>query len=524
MGSFAITYDDFTGGHYMGTRSTNQPANTWTGTNTTLDPRGNLIASSATLVDTFDTGIPWGNLDSFYMNGVFTHPQAVTVVYSHFDANAGTTTSYIATYYYSSMFGGWIWTTPLALGGTPNGFMAPDQTESNPTLFYVVGSTGDIRKLTYNATTATWTDALVTAGTNVTAALYKHKYRLLGLGLTGTVLNRLYYSDPTMTTWSATDYYEFPGQITNVVTRSNDFVVTTTAGIYSVTGVLGESINIQEIYSFPELSQGMANAVGYGRDFVYLNDYLDSLTGQIYAGLGTNKTLIGTMDLESTPPMNIGITNPGKIVAMANSGETYVMDFGGSWTRLKFSDWLASDYVSSGGGGITPSATALSQLSGNMFLAQSIIKPYRADDTDVRLYMARVRNIQTQANYEIKLYSGYHSLKTPFITQTASVILSEYWHQKPMVVREVIVEAEYVSYGSGASIAVNIIPTGAIDINTTVAPTMTSSTITAPTESTAGSTIIHRFRADNAGRAYGFKPNITHKGVRIRRVICICED
>lgn len=524
MGSFAITYDDFTGGHYMGNRSTSQPANTWTGTNTTLDPRGNLIATSAILETTLDTGISWGNLDGFYVNGCFSHPNAVSVIYTHLDGGTGTTTSRIATYAYNVMSLGWYWNTPQVLSGVPSGFLAPDQTSSSGTLYYVIASSGDIRKLTYTSTLSTWSDTLVTSGTNVKSSLYKHKYRLLGLGTTGTAYNRLYYSDATMTSWSATDYYEFPGQITNVVTRSNDFVVTTTAGIYSVTGVLGESINIQEIYSFAELSQGMSNAVGYGRDFVYLNDYRDSLNGQIYAGLGTNKMLIGTMDLESNPPINIGITNPGKIVTMSNSGQTYVMDFESDWIRLNFSDWLTTDVSPSSSGGITPSATSVSDLAGNMFLAQSIIKPYVSDSSDIRLWIARVRKPEIGTTYAIKVYSGYHSLKSPFSGATGSAILSEYWHQKPMVVREVIVEAEYEATGSNASIAVNIIPTGAVDINTTVAPTMTSSTVTAPTESTAGSTIIHRFRADNAGRAYGFKPNITHKGVRIRRVICICED
>lgn len=516
MGTFQVTYDDFTGGHYMGNRDTKQPANTWTGTNTILDPRGNLIATEAVLRTTLTTSIPWENLGKFYVVGSFTHPDYVTVVYT-FESSSGTTTSYIATYGNPPFFSP-VWTTPLALTGNPVGFLAPDQTSDNPTLYYV-RSTGDVRKLTFSS--STWTDTLVTSGTNVRSSLYKYKYRLLGLGLTGTVRNRLFYSDPTMTTWGATDYYEFPGQITNVVPRSNDVVVTTTAGIYSVTGVFGESVNIQEIYSFQELSQGMSNAVGYGRDFVYLNDYRDSLNGQIYAGLGTSKTLIGTMDLESTAPMNIGITNPGQIVTMANSGDTYVMDFSGNWVRLKFSDWFADDYIEPGG--ITPSATSLTDLAGNMYLGQSILKPYVSDDSDVRLHLFRVRSLRVPDNYAIKLYSAYHTSKNPIAGATGTVVLSEYWHSKPCVVKEVIVEAQYVATTTNASLSVNIIPTGAVDIDSSVAPNMTSSTITAPSQTTA-STIILRFRVDNAGRAYGFKPRIQHKGVRIRRVICMVED
>ena len=510
MGSFQITYSDFTGGHYMGNRETEQPSNTWTGTNTVLDPRGNLIASTATLLST-RIGPTVGGGDFFYLNGVFSHAGYISVVYTHLVGSTSITTSYIDLYDIAN--NQWYGGGPTTLNGTPVGYLAADQTANAPTLYYAK-SNGDIRKLTLG--TFTWSDTSATAGTNVTTSLYKYKYRLLGLGLTGSVRNRVYYSDPTMTTWSATDYYEFPGQITNLAPRSNDFVVTTTAGIYSVTGVLGESVNIQEIYTFDELSQGMSNPVTYGRDFVYLNDYLDSMNGKIYAGLGIGKTLIGTLDLDADPPLNIGLTNPGLIVVMSENGYAYCMDSEARWARFNFSNWDINDQRLDDR--ISKTAVSITDFPGNMYLAQSIWKPYASDTSDAILYLARVDMT------DIKLYSATHSRRSPTTSNTASVILSDYWHQKPMVVREVIVEAEYVNATTDASIAVNIIPIGAVDINTTVAPTMTSSTITGASQSTAGSTIIQRFFVNNAGRAYGFKPNITHKGVRIKRVVCVCED
>jgi hypothetical protein len=508
MGSFAITYDDFTGGHYMGNRDTAQPSNTWTGSNTMLDPRGNLIATDATLLTTLIGPTP-GAGDFFYLNGIFSHAGFVSVVYTY-KTGGGGGGSYIHSFSLASQ--SWYAGGAVALNGEPVGYLAADQTTNNPVLYYVK-SNGDIRKLTFGS--FSWSDSSATTGTNVNTSLYKYKYRLLGLGLTGSIRNRLYYSDPTMTTWGATDYYEFPGQITNVAPRTNDIVVTTTAGIYSVTGVFGESINIQEIYTFDELSQGMSNPVTYGRDFVYLNDYLDSVNGKIYAGLGVGKTLIGTIDLEADPPLNIGLTNPGMVVVMSETGYTYAMDSEGRWTRFQFSNWDPTDERTDGR--ISPSAVSITDFPGNMYLAQPIIKPYTFDTGDAILYLGRVD--QT----DIKVYSATHTRRDPNTAATSSCLLAEYWHNKPMVVREVIVEVEYVGTTTNASLAVNIIPTGAVDINTATAPSMTSSTITAPSETTA-STIIHRFRVDNAGRAYGFKPNLTHKGVRIRRVICVCED
>ena len=508
MGTFQVTYDDFTGGHYMGNRDTKQPANTWTGTNTTLDPRGNLVGADAKLLTT-RTGPTPALGDLFYLNGVFTHAGYVSVVYTFLDDSAGTTTSYIDHYdIANNQWSG----SPLTLTGVPVGYLAPDQTSSSPILYYV-RSNGDVRKLTFSTTLASWSDALATAGTNATTSLYKYKYRLLGIG--GTTRNRVYFSDPTMTTWGATDYYEFPGLITNIAPRSNDVVVTTTAGIYSVTGVLGESVNIQEIYTFDELSQGMSNPITYGRDFIYLNDYLDSMNGTIYAGLGVTKNLIGTLDLEAVEPLNIGLTNPGMPVVMANNGYTYAMSPENTWTRFSFANWDTTDARYDGR--ITKTAISITDFPGNMYLAQSIYKPYQADTSDAVLYLARIDST------DIKIYAATHTLKDPVAGATGTVVFSEYWHSKPCVVKEVIVEAQYVATTTNASLSVNIIPTGAVDIDSSVAPNMTSSTITAPSQTTA-STIILRFRVDNAGRAYGFKPRIQHKGVRIRRVICMVED
>ena len=512
MGSFQITYDDFTGGHYMGNRDTNQPSNTWTGTNTTLDPRGNLIATEAVLLSTL-TGPTPGGLDGFVINGVFTCPGYVIVIYTYTDGSTGTSTATAKAYNISSN----TWSTTQTLGGEPQGYLAADQSSSVVELYYV-DTNGDVRLLTFAFSgVITFSDTLATAGTSVETSLYKYKYRLLGIGSTSGIRNRLYYSDPTMTTWGATDYYEFPGQITNLATRTNDFVVTTTAGIYSVTGVLGESVNIQEIYTFDELSQGMSNPVTYGRDFVYLNDYLDSMNGKIYAGLGAGKTLIGTLDLEANPPLNIGLINPGLIVVMSNTGYAYVMDSEARWSRFQWASWDTTD-TGLGQGSAGTAAISLADLPGNMYAAVPAIKPYQTDTSDAILYMARADGTN------IKLYGATHTRRTPYTVSTGTVTLAEYWHSKQMVVREVIVESTYTDTSTTyASIGVSITPIGAVDINTATAPNMTSSTISAPA-ATNTSTVITRFLVNNAGRAYGFKPVISHKGVRIKRVVCICED
>jgi len=168
VGSFQITYNDFTGGHYMGNRDTEQPSNTWTGNNTVLDPRGNLVATDGVLLNE-RTGPTPALGDFFYLNGTFIHAGYISVIYTFLDSSAGTTTSYIDHYdIANNQWSG----SPLTLTGVPVGYLAPDQTSSSPTLYYV-RSSGDVRKLTFNTTLATWSDALATAGTNVTTSLYK---------------------------------------------------------------------------------------------------------------------------------------------------------------------------------------------------------------------------------------------------------------------------------------------------------------------------------------------------------------
>jgi hypothetical protein len=59
MGSFQITYDDFSAGQYMGNRSTNLPKNTWYGNNVLPTPSGQLIASGQANAATWAvTGTP----------------------------------------------------------------------------------------------------------------------------------------------------------------------------------------------------------------------------------------------------------------------------------------------------------------------------------------------------------------------------------------------------------------------------------------------------------------------------------
>ena len=131
-------------------------------------------------------------------------------------------------------------------------------------------------------------------------------------------------------------------------------------------------------------------------------------------------------------------------------------------------------------------------------------------------------------DYSFDYYSNVASAPA-----SASVDLAEYWHSKPMVVKEVIVEAVFdpaatLNLTGNATIQPFVMPTGIIDKGPNDTGSYISSTQTV-TQAISGITAdnsraIYRFRINDAGRSYGFYPRITWQGCRIRRVICVCED
>ena len=59
MASFQIVYDDFSGGQYMGPKSTNWPKNTFDGTNAMSNPYGHLMPTGGpALAYTATVGTP----------------------------------------------------------------------------------------------------------------------------------------------------------------------------------------------------------------------------------------------------------------------------------------------------------------------------------------------------------------------------------------------------------------------------------------------------------------------------------
>jgi len=531
MGTFQIAYDDFSGGHYMGNRSAELPRNTWYGTNATLNGKGELIPGGSGYVGqsnkvrsgTFQpasSGIYHGF--NYYSDSYFVITEATDI--------SGTVGYLSRLVRVEGGYGNATTISSTTLTGIVNAQCTTTNdfsTTGQMTLYYVDNSNGDIRKCTL-PTWGTPTDSLV-SGVFLqyqVDAIVDYKSRLVTWSQNSgaSTNNRLYYSNNTKTSFNTSDYYEFPGAVQTVIPRANDLVVVTGVGIYSMTGVLGESVNIQLIAPANELLDGMRNAKASGRSIIFLaEDKLEyPQDTRIYQLLGASSAEIARIDVQDyalsfADESCFNLLRGGDIAVWLSNGAFYVQKAGGPFVRMVATrpnfPTQPQAYI----------AEPIDAFSGSTNQGRTTAACFDSDG-NLEIY---------QFGYGEAYPSKTFTTNGSSAPTSASVQLSEYWHNKPMTVRDLMVEAVYDTQAvtgltSNASVAANIIPVGAIDYSVTQTPSLTSSTqtytTTLSTVASNGARVLHRFRVDDAIKAYGFYPVITFQGCRIRRVIAIGED
>lgn len=534
MGTFQVTYDDFSGGHYMGNRAASLPKNTWYGTNTVLNGKGELIpggvgeigVSNKVLAGTFvssDSSIPFGF--TYYGDNYFVVTEA-----------AVTTPPIVQQTRLLRVEGGYGNTAPVFTSYTLSGIATGNCTTANDfattgqqTLFYVDSATGNVRKVTLPI----WgpvTDTVLSTGLSTVAvdSIVAYKYRLVvWCRNTGsTESHKIFYSDPTKSTFSTADYYEFPSAVQKCIPRANDLLVIASDGVYSVTGVFGSSVNIQLLTPANELFNGMRDAKASGRSVFFLaadrNEY--PYDPRIYQFLGSTSTEIGRIDIQdyadaTSDETTFNLARGGDLMIWLSNGAFYVQKAGGPFYRFiltrpqNFSP-MPQACLAEPIDAFTVSDQEQGRVTGACFNSAGGVV---------------IQQFGWGNSYPGQIYEAF-----PYGTpKSASVQLSEYWHSKPFVVRDLLVEAVYdTNFRTGLVgnmiVQAQIIPTGTIDFTVNQTPALTSSTQNyTTTDSTVlnnNSRVLHRFRVDNAIRGYGFYPQITFQGCRIRRVIAICED
>lgn len=528
MGSFQVTYDDFSGGHYLGNRVAKEPANTWFGENMLLNGQGELIPGRvqySTLAAPSVTS-PYTVWTNKYNNGLFKYGNVAYGLHTFtYEASGAVLAAKLQLVYvnYQSVTG----TTSvssIAISSSRSciGSAVSVRVGSSDFIYFVDRGSGRICSCDLSGGITDISSAL--SGTGI-KSVEVYKSRMLAWSNTGI---RLYYSDPTFASWSTADYYDFPGLIQSVIPRSNDLLVVTTAGVYSVTGVLGETTNIQLILPYQNQSTAMATAKANGRSAVFVdNEYLYELLGGSTAVVArfNQSDINATRKFRGAESVNtyysaINVEAKGAACIFLDSGVLYAQKQDGTFVRMFVDTLVENHYPMVAGPGYAQ--TALPQSRNTFVLCSDLVSGTQTVGATYGIY------------YQYDGESPALASSTAIATGTAT--LAEYWHKSPMSVKEVIVEAVYdtpQTLGSSASMAnpnvsATIIPSGVVDMTVTQTPTLASSTQTYTTTTsdiTVDDTrVIHRFRIDNAPKGYGFSPKITAAGCRIRRVVCVCED
>ena len=516
MGSFQITYDDFSGGQYMGNKSTNLPKNQWDGTNVIATPNGGIIPTMSEVAGSWTvTGSPtFGYIYDHWVLSSNSYAFVTTIIGSTSTSRLVKTLGINDGQLFPSTG------VPYSLTGVLAGNVAYYPATS---LFYYISTAGNIYSVTTTGTVTAVSAAMVGLDlTNITS----YGYRLLSWGGTNaTAKKRLYYSDTTLATWSTANYYEFSGTILNVLPRTNDLLVICDTGVFSLVGVLGSSVTNQLIVPQENITEGMRDAVVVGRSAYFLDQLANgSLDGRIYRLTGSSVQSVEVMKIADTIATTgleqgrVMVVNDGRIVIMLRSGICYAETSKGQWCRFE------NDILSS--------------LNSNI---EKQIQVGRAGIRSLNEYFAvalfnnNTRSIEVRRfvhNTIIPVPSGvFLSPGFPLGLGTAypfgQISLPEYWHSKPFTVKEMFVEYQPV-YTDIIDPVVNasIQPTGNVDALIQNISSMQSSSITniAQSTSTANTYVFERFLPNNASKGYGVIPKLDFQAATIKRVILNCED
>ena len=512
MGSFQITYDDFSGGQYMGPRSTNWPKNTWSGENVISLSDGRLMPTGAMTAGTYSPAVSTeatiidlinkGNEAFAFANWKVLSVDTPKMVY--FNAvNTGSTFP--------------ITGTAVTLPAVPAGKVAYENSNFLAPFFYFIDTTGTIRRTSALTPFATTTVSTVLLGSTIT------DIKVWGSRLVayGGYSQTLYYSDTDKTTWNLTpNFYSFPSGIIEVIPRAQDLLVICVEGVYSLTGVLGSSITNQNVSGQTATMEGMTDSTLTGRKVNFFDQAnVGTLDGHIYAMEGTYIQPIATMLTDDMiaaqnfgyQQATIGTIVGDRLVALLKTGVCYVEKIPGTWARFNFL---------SGTRNSNRDQHKVGRTTGSALNEYFVVGSIDSSTTAFTLKLDRfIHNVNGLTNKD----ASFRYLTTSAVgssVPTGTVTLPEYFHTKPFTVKEMFVEYESTTT---SVVTASIIPTGNIDVLAANISSMTSSGASNITQ-TAAATVAERFLPNNANKAFGIKPQLSITSAIVKRVILNCED
>jgi len=517
MATFQVVYDDFSGGQYMGMRQANQPKNTWNGNNVITNANGELIPVGTRTCATYagsagTTGSIRGHYNSNATGWVFaTHGTTSRMLrYSHTNGTAFPTTTTNTT------LNGLI-TSNIAYSHLDGTFFYGG-TASSVNRLYSINPTGSVQS------SISWSGATAYQITGV----FPYKYRLL---LTTTIGNRLHYTSAnTGSRYGANldpaKYYEFNSTILNVYPRTEDVLVVCEDGMYSLTGTIDSSVNIQLLATTNSIILGQADGCVVNRNLFYLDSsrrFAGASDGRLYRFAGITSQPIasfeyGDYNFDATgkatgSPSDIVATSNSRLVITFRNGVTYFESVSGVFAKADI--WELAETSTSLSNTQTFKVAEPTTTAPDDYIMTAVV-----DTTNSASPITIYRTIINSSG-PVKLDANFStSTSSPTVNPTGTVKLSEYWHNKPFTVKEVFIE---YSITTGGSVSCTILPTGVVDVPAANLASV-ASTAASETSPPAGDYRMYRYWPNNAAKGFGVIPELTITNCFVKRVILNCED
>ena len=489
--AFDVEWDDFTGGHFVGARSTGQPMNTWTGTGVICTADEGMLMP--------DGG--WRSYAAYSTTGVNTTPL-------HSAWNLAGEVEFI----YKSNLG-----LKMTSGGSITTYAPGAFSPANGH----VCRAGSYVAIPSNAAASIRLSDSSTVTPPVTPSLGVWFWKGWGLVPSG---YKLYFSNPyDMSTWSASNYITIPDQgstIISVVPLADEILVLTGDAWYSITGVLGQTTVVRRVskigansgsgaYCAAELQGGILFASGTDR------------AARILAGTTVRQSVVLNDDITS-------IVNAGDyLIAMNTEGPAWIYSEASRRWRC------------------SPLPSHLSQgVDYGYYEGVENTSTY-TPDLAITARRGLTSGLLTQTG---KVYFQSKEPMEPVFTSgafdSATATLAEYRAKDPFLVKKLLVEIDfgqpqsqqraYVSQDGQRSLTAKV----ATNARANLAPRflrdssgnvelMASAPLTETWNSASstlrGDRVMLEFDVNDGAATYAAAPQLTMQGVKVRRVILKAE-
>lgn len=518
---FDVVYDDFSGGHFVGSTPTHQPRNTFTGYNVacnnydaTLMP----LESSFTIISDLAGDTP-ANCQ---------RPIGVSVPTSSFGTPrlifAGNTKAY--SFNIDS-------TVPpatvasVALTQAVSTLTTTDPVYFPPTdeVVFIATDNTKIMRVDRNTTTCTQT----TVPTNIHSLMHWGQF-LMAISITGSAYTRVYYSNPgTAATWTSTDFFTIADSYTSWCVHQGNLYISTNNGWWAVTGIPNVNLSVRQITT----ADAGYNAASIDSTVLTLSPWAPQFSGENLlpsgpqvrelAG-GVTRPFMWHHQPDGRPPVVMAdMVKTGRFVVACTGNQGSVTDEGGATLDLGTTIWVFDIRTGRWHRRQEPSTVTVSKLTRSGGQVDLLI--FRRSAPTDNVYMARLDPPDLIPNRD-------------GTWPAATAELAEYYHPVQFRVKELVAEVDYGQAGWSAAtndryISASVRTPGAfiereetLDVNRSATSTITH---ILPARNQTGVNYSKRrsfvrFNLTDGGETFTASPIITLSGVKLRRVIMRCVE